>query len=173
MGKLAREGVNHHSRVVSDLAEQAYLSAGRLSQLALTAYNVGVPGTTVELTNAQMDELRALGALLARLSSEANAIQKNTTASLSKLDSTLTAIDEAWNTAFASSRAQPGEIQQTVGGYSVDVLRLSNEFAEEVVVLARQSMMLTREMRAHIAPFRLDQVQSSDMDLPMYTPGTR
>lgn len=173
MGRLAREGANHHSRVALDLAEQAYLSAGRLSQLALTAYNLGTPAATAEITNAQMDELRALGALLARLGTKANAIQQSTTASLSELDSTLSAIGEAWTAPTVSTSVRDGDTQQTVGGYSVDVLRISNEFAEEVVLLARQSMTLTREMRAHMAPFRLDQTQSSEMDLPMYTPGTR
>jgi methyl-accepting chemotaxis protein len=173
IGRIAREGVNHHSRVVLDLAEQAYLSAGRLSQLALTAYNVGSHGVTAEVTNAQMDELRALGELLSRLGTAANAIQKNTTASLRELDSELTAIDEAWSVAVTPGSAPLGESQQTVGGYSIDVLKLSNEFADEVVALARQSMTLTLEMRAHMAPFRLDQVPNGDMDLPMYTPGTR
>lgn len=171
LGKIAREGVNHRSRLVLDLAEQAYLSAGRLTQLALTAYNQGAPLATAATTNAQMDELRALGALLSRLGAEASAIQKNATTGLNELDTTLHAINEAWNASAAMPRADDG--QQQVGGYSLDVLKLSNEFAEEVVALARQTMMLTRELRSHMEPFRLDQVQGSDVDLPMYTPGTR
>ena len=119
-----------------------------------------------------MDELRALGALLSRLGAEAGAIQKNATAGLSELDTTLHVIDEAWNTSVATANAGANATQQQVGGYSLDVLKLSNEFAEEVVALARQTMMLTRELRAHMAPFRFDQTQGSDADLPMYVPGT-
>lgn len=172
LGRIAREGVNYRARSVLDLAEQAYLSAGRLSQLTMTTYTMGAPGATAEVTRAQMDELRALGALLARLGAEANAIQKNTTTGLNELDTTLNAIDQAWNAPTAPAREEPARVQPDMNGYSIDMLKLSNEFADEMVALARQTMMLTREMRAHIAPFRLDQVPENEVDLPLYAPGT-
>lgn len=178
LGKIAREGVNYHARAVLDLAEQAYLSAGRVTQLAVTAYNVGAPGATPSVTQAQMDELRTLGVLITRLGSEANAIQKNAVAGLSELDSTLSAIDDAWNAPRAANAevvfpgpqaAQP--VQQVGSESSVDVLKLSHDFAEEVVALSQQMMILTREMRAHMVQFRLDP-SGREMDVPMYTPGT-
>jgi methyl-accepting chemotaxis protein len=172
LGKIAREGANYHARSVLDLAEQAYLSAGRLSQLALTAYNLGVPGATAAITRAQMNELHALGTLLSHLGAEANAIQKNTTAGLSEFDAVLKAIDEAWSIPTSAFVVDEVDAQQATSGYSFDLLRLSSEFANEVATLARQTMLLTREMRAHVAPFRLDQTQGSEIDLPLYTPGT-
>ena len=172
LGKIAREGANYHSRSVLDLAEQAYLSAGRLSQLTLSAYNMGVPGATAEITRVHMVELHALGTVLARLGTEANAIQKNTTAGLSELDATLNAIDEALSTPALVAFTNPLETQSSSGGYSFELLRLSSDFANEVATLARQTMLLTREMRAHVAPFRLDQTQGGEIDLPLYRPGT-
>lgn len=174
LGKIAREGANYHARSVLDLAEQAYLSAGRLSQLSMTAYNLGAPGATAEITRAQMNELHALGSLLAQLGTEANAIQKNTTAGLNELDATLSAIDEAWAAPAIPSFTNPVDTQPAVSNYSFDLLRLSTDFANEVATLARQTMLLTREMRTHVAPFRLDQTQGNEgeIDLPLYTPGT-
>jgi methyl-accepting chemotaxis protein len=171
LGKIAREGVNQRSRSVLDLAEQAYLSAGRLSQLAMTAYNNGYPGVGAEVTHAQMDELRTLGALLSQLGTEAAAIQKNATFSLSELDATLTSIDEALKT---SMYADSAFTRQGVGGYSVEsLLQLSSEFAQEMVTLARQTMFLTRDMRGHVALFRLDQSPEDESEMSLYTPGTR
>lgn len=172
LGKIAREGANYHSRSVLDLAEQAYLSAGRLSQLAMTAYNLGVPGASAEITRAQMNELHALGTLLAQLGTEANAIQKNTTAGLTELDAALSAIDEARSVPASPSFTNPIDTQPSASTYSFDLLKLSSDFANEVATLARQTMLLTREMRTHVAPFRLDQTQGSEIDLPLYTPGT-
>jgi methyl-accepting chemotaxis protein len=171
LGKIAREGVNQRSRSVFDLAEQAYLSAGRLSQLTMTTFNNGFPGVGAEAMHAQIDELRTLGTLLSQLGAEAAAIQKNATLGLSELDETLTNIDE---TLRASAYAEPNIARQDVGGYSVEsLLRLSSEFAQEMVTLARQSMFLTRDMRGHVALFRLDQAQAAEAEMSLYTPGTR
>lgn len=119
-----------------------------------------------------MEELRTLGSLLSRLGTEANAIQKNTTTGLSELDATLKAVGEAWDATASASSTGPASGQQAVDGHTLDLLRLSSDFAQDLATLARQTMLLARDMRAHVAPFRLDPAQGGEIDLPLYTPGT-
>src|SRR5262249_46731910 len=86
---FAEEGASGHARATVDLAEQAYLSAGRLSQITLSAMTQRPTGYTEQVVQAQMEELRTLGKLLVRLGEEARAVQVGNAEQVAELDAVL------------------------------------------------------------------------------------
>jgi hypothetical protein len=153
--QVAREGANHHSRAALDFAEQAYLSAGQINQLAVTAHTAlaqrNVRGID-EALRRQMEELQTLGTLLAQVGAAAQAIQRNTTTRLADLDMVLQEVAQVARTVGAP--VQPGAAPASVAQYD-ELHRLTSTFAHDVMLLARQTLAVAQELRAGAAPFRL------------------
>lgn len=168
--QMAREGANHHARNVLDMAEQAYISAGRVSQLSMSLANQRSGGRD-EIMRGQMDELRTLGGLLARLGSEAHAIQRNTGVGLAELDATLDQLSRTSQTLPLPRMGLSSSAPAMGSANLMDLVRLSSGFAQDVAALARQMMIINQEMRSGVAPFRLDANDASS-NSTLYAPGT-
>lgn len=168
--EVARTGANYHARTVLDLAERAYLSAGRLNELLASPVRHGMYAANDTTTQALLEELRALTALLQRLGAEAHAILKTTGSRLGELDRALEAIPAA---------AQGTSITQGVGAPSSplmsattvsqvhDLVRLVNGFTQDVTAMARQVLGVTQELRAGLVPFRLEAGDAADRGEPV------
>jgi methyl-accepting chemotaxis protein len=72
--QIAQDGSLAHARAVLDLSEQAYLSAGRVSQVAFAATQQR-DLDDARTAQRQLEELHALGEILRRLGVEARATQ--------------------------------------------------------------------------------------------------
>ena len=172
--QVAREGVNQHARAALDLAEQAYLSAGRLSQLVVSLANQRMSGSGGESVDAliqgQMEELRALGALLARLGNEAHILQRGTGSSLKEIDTLLEQIGRTAREAPQLRLGATGSAQAGGATQVYELVRLASGFAQDVASLARQIAAITQEMRSGVAPFRLENTE--DDTSMLYAPGT-
>jgi hypothetical protein len=165
---MARDGFSQQTGALFDLAEQAYLSAGRLSQQATSAVQQGVLSPTDRYVLAQMAELRHLGEVLARLGYAAQDAQRQSGASMGELDGLLDRIAQAAAPSAgpapsAASGAPPGVQTQ-------EVTRLASGFAQDIAALCRQLMHITNEMRDGLAPFRLEAETAEGATL--YAPGT-
>lgn len=170
--QMAREGVNQHARATLDLAEQAYLSAGRLSQLVMSQANQRPSGSEPlnALIQGEMEELRTLGALLAQLGNEAHILQKDSGGNLKELDRLLEEIARTSREALQARGGSPAQIPTMGTAQVFEMVRLSSGFAQDVASLARQIATITQEMRSGVTPFRLE---SSEEDTStLYTPGT-
>ncbi len=93
--EMARDGAYQQAHTALDLAEHAYLSAGRLSQPITSAVQQGMLGPGDRFLQAQMAELRTLGDLLTRLGYASQAMQKYSGTQLGELDATLDQIASA------------------------------------------------------------------------------
>lgn len=170
--QMAREGASQHARASLDLAEQAYLSAGRLSQLVMALANQRTSGSEAmdALIQGQMEELRTLGTLLARLGNEAHTLQVGAGSGLKELDAVLEQIGRTAREAPQVRGGSPGSAPAMGTAQVFELVRLSSGFAQDVAALARQIAAITQEMRSGVAPFRLE---NSDEDTSMlYAPGT-
>lgn len=173
--QVAREGASQQARTTLDLAEQAYLSAGRLSQLVMSLANQRTSGgeSVDALIQGQIEELRTLGTLLARLGNEAHSLQKGAGSTLQELDGLLEQIGRAAREApqTRGSIAGLASTAPTMGTTQVfELVRLSSGFAQDVASLARQIATITQEMRSGVAPFRLEN-REEDTSM-LYAPGT-
>jgi HAMP domain-containing protein len=170
--RIAREGANYHSRAVLDFAEQAYISAGRLSQLVMSAHTAleqRSVNTMHQALRLQMEELRTLGTLLTQVGAEAHAIQKNTTTGLADLDASLEHLSAvAAEASVIRSSGLPSAPTMT-NEQVIELVRLSSAFARDVAKMARQINIIAQEVRAGVTPFRL---AKGDEESTLYAPGT-
>jgi methyl-accepting chemotaxis protein len=175
--RIAREGAGGHSKELHDYAEQSYLSAGRISQLAMsamTALEQRSAGTIEQALYAQLAELRTLGALLAQIGVAAQAIQQSSTRQLSDLDATLESIltlaaeSSPGPSMVSPSTAVPPSVSASLP--PAELARVAEGFARDVAQMARQISILTQELRTGVLPFRLDPGGDDGGDL--YAPGT-
>jgi methyl-accepting chemotaxis protein len=174
--QVAQEGAGAHARNVLDFAEQAYLSAGRVSQLALSMLQQQQSAATSGAsTGVLVDELRTLGTLLTRLAAEAQAVRAGSGTLLAEVDSGLVRLTSAvpsWTAQAAG--AGPAALPQSAGSPSsaqvADFIRLADGFARDIATLARQISAITQEMRTGLVPFRLSPQDYADT--PLYAPGT-
>ena len=180
---VARSGANHHARAVLDLSEQAYIAAGRLSELiASPARQAASTPVDAAFTPAILSELRTLGSLLQRVGIEANSIQQNTSVKLAELDGTLADIPTVLQTATRSPEIS-SSAASTVSAASftatatatqmLDLVRLASTFAQDASSMARQVIGITDELRAGLLPFRLEAASPTERGEPaLYAPGT-
>jgi HAMP domain-containing protein len=175
--RIARDGAGGHSKELHDYAEQSYLSAGRISQLAMSAMNAleqRSARTIEQALYAQLAELRTLGALLAQIGGAAQSIQQNSTRQLADLDATLEsilalAVDSSLEpSAVSASSPLPPNVSASLS--PGELQRLAEAFARDVAQMARQVNVLTQELRSGVLPFRLDATVEEGSDL--YVPGT-
>lgn len=180
---VARSGANHHARAVLDLSEQAYIAAGRLSELIASptrqATSTPADALASALTPAILSELRTLGSLLQRVGIEANAIQQNTGVKLAELDGTLAEIPAALQSAARPSEGAGFSASSTPSAPAMtstqmlDLVRLSSTFAQDAASMARQVIGITDELRAGLLPFRLEAASPTERGEPaLYAPGT-
>jgi methyl-accepting chemotaxis protein len=175
--RIARDGAGGHSKELHDYAEQSYLSAGRISQLAMSAMNAleqRSASTIEQALYAQLAELRTLGALLAQIGVAAQSIQHNSTRQLADLDATLEsifalAVDSSPEPSVVSS-STPLSPNVSASLPPAELARLAEGFARDVAQMARQVNALTQELRTGVLPFRLDPTAPEGGDL--YAPGT-
>src|SRR5262249_20303257 len=151
-----------------DLAEQAYLSAGRLSQMALSSTTRGPDAYADWMVQTQMEELRTLGTLLMRLGEESRAIQAGGAERLTELHG---ALDRLASVAQVSATSSfPGVHGGSPGAAQQDMIRLATVFANDLATLARQAATVTHEMREGLATFRLE--GGAPQGPALYAPGT-
>jgi methyl-accepting chemotaxis protein len=154
--QLARAGANYHARAVLDLAERAYSSAERLSQITVTIAKQQQSYGMDELVRAQMDEVRTLGAVLTQMGTEAYGIQQNTGTKLSELDAVLARLSLAPHAPSYPASGTPSSTPSMAGAALYDIVRLSNGFAQDIATLTRQKLVVTSELRSGLAPYRLE-----------------
>jgi methyl-accepting chemotaxis protein len=175
--RIAQEGTGGYSKELHDYAEQSYLSAGRISQLAMSAMNALEQRSASSIEQAlyaQLAELRTLGTLLAQIGVAAQAIQHNSTRQLADLDATLESIlalaaDDSPEPSMVSS-STPLSPGMSASLPPAELARLAEVFARDVAQMARQVSILTQELRTGVLPFRLDPTGDDGGDL--YVPGT-
>jgi len=148
---IASEEAPARTALVLDLAEQAYVSAGRLSQVALRAITQRLDTYVEQVVQTQMQELRILGNLLARLGSEAQALQATDTGRLAELDAVLARLEAAVNAGAVSAPSGAATVAASWDGQLQDMLRLSTAFARDMATVARQVVTLTEEIDARRA----------------------
>jgi hypothetical protein len=175
--RIAREGAGGYSKELHDYAEQSYLSAGRISQLAMSAMNAleqRSASTIEQALYAQLAELRTLGALLSQIGVAAQAIHHNSSRQLADLDATLESIFalavESGSEASVISTSTPISPHVSPAVPPAELARMAEAFAREVAQMARQVNLLTQELRTGVLPFRLDPTAPESADL--YAPGT-
>jgi methyl-accepting chemotaxis protein len=177
--QIAREGAGSHARAVLDVAEQAYLSAGRVSQLAVASLQEPLPGVRNAQASALMDELRTLGMLLTRLGTEANAFLGSSSTLLADLDGRLAQMAASEpprpgpsfvSTAAAAAATGPRPAGFAAAAQVADLARLADVFAREVATLTHQLSTITQELRTGLSPFRLS--PQDQRDAALYAPGT-
>jgi hypothetical protein len=169
--QFAMEGSTAHARMVLDLAEQAYLSAGRVSQLALAATQQQPIQYSEQSVRLQLEELHTLGEILQRLGIEARATQNTGGERIAQIGA---ALDRA------SSAVRDGSVRETVNSYGgspnpsgmsgQDLGRLASTFARDVATLSRQIMVITQELRAGLTSFRIE--AGAQPDPALYPPGS-
>jgi methyl-accepting chemotaxis protein len=167
---VAAEGTSSHARAALDLAEQAYLSAGRLSQIALSAMAQRPSGYTEQVVRAQMNELRTLGKLLVQLGEEARAVQGAGAERLAELDATLDRLASSGHGGASGSYAALSS-SPLGDGQGAEMTRLAIVFANDVSTLARHVATVTQEMRAGLSKFRLE--GGAQQAPTLYAPGAR
>jgi hypothetical protein len=166
--QLAREGSVSHARATLDLAEQAYLSAGRVSQMALAAAQRQPAEYGEQVTQLQLEELHTLGEILRQLGAEARATQNTGGERIAAIDVALER---------AGSAVRDGSAREVVGAYgsspslsAQDFGRLASTFAQDVSTLSRQVMVITQELRAGLTVFRME--SGGQPDPTLYPPGS-
>ena len=169
--QLAEEGSAAHARAVLDLAEQAYLSAGRVSQMALAATQRQLTEYGEQTAQLQLEELHTLGEILRRLGAEARATQSTGGERLAQIDAALERVGVA---------VREGSAREIVGAYGSspnpgsvsgqDLGRLASTFAQEVSTLSRQITVITQELRAGLTAFRIE--SGGQHETTLYPPGS-
>jgi methyl-accepting chemotaxis protein len=163
---LGREGGYQQAHTIYELAEQAYLAAGRLAQLISQSAQGTSPGVADERgTQAQLAELRGLSEVLSQLGFAAQAARQQTGTGFSDLEA---ALDQIGSLAVrqVSREAAPqwlGGAPNHPGTPPVDLARLSAAFANDVAALARQILNISVEMREGLTPFRLEAGSAGEM----------
>lgn len=158
--EVATTGSQQHARAVLDLAEQAYLSAGRLNHLITSAMSERPVGSDDRAMRAQVSEVRTLSSILARLGADAQAVQKSSGTRLLELDA---ALDRLAVAVGSGSVLPAGAPLGTIGSAQADdLVRLAGAFAQDVAALARQTLIITQEMRTSLSPFRLEAGEQGD-----------
>jgi methyl-accepting chemotaxis protein len=173
--QIAQEGASAHARNVLDFTEQAYLSAGRVSQLALGMLQQQSAAPSGASTGVLVDELRTLGTLLTRLAAEAQAVRSGSGTLLAEVDNGLVRLTSAvpsWTVqnAGAGPTVSPQVVSSPSSAQVADFIRLADGFARDIATLARQISAITQEMRTGLLPFRLSPQDYTDTSL--YAPGT-
>ncbi|HEX9068549.1 MAG TPA: methyl-accepting chemotaxis protein [Ktedonobacterales bacterium] len=159
---IAREGAGSHARTAFDAAEQAYLSAGRLSQLALSLDTQRKDAYSAHLVSAQIEELRTLGGLLTRVGHATQAVQQHSAMRLTELDSALDRISTVKLGGATDPALPPGAARP-------DISRAALVYAQDIATQAREVMSLMQDMRANLATFRLE--GGAPQGTMLYTPG--
>jgi methyl-accepting chemotaxis protein len=135
----------------SQLCQQVL--AGQLSRSATPDHNI-------------IQGVRSLEGLIGYLTTIVQSFQKNTARDLAEVYSNINQL------AATASSASVQNIQNTTGAsigltltQAQELARLSEGFAREVTGLAQSLHRITEEMRASLAPFRLEVTQSSQPSL--------
>jgi methyl-accepting chemotaxis protein len=169
--QLAEEGSAAHARAVLDLAEQAYLSAGRVSQMALATTQRQLTEYGEQTAQLQLEELHMLGEILRRLGAEARATQRTGGERLAQIDAALERVGIA---------VREGSAREIVGAYNSspnpgsvsgqDLGQLASTFAQEVSALSRQIKVIAQELRAGLTAYRIE--SSGQHEPTLYPPGS-
>lgn len=148
-------GTTGRAETILDLAEKAHLSARRLNQLVANGFSQLSQGRENGNVRAQIEELRTLGEVLARLGSEA---QMALPASGEQGGALVEAIDRLGALARSGPSSALG-LQAAAGDPAAQVMelvRLIQTFAQEADALARHFGNISRELRDGLGSFRLD-----------------
>jgi hypothetical protein len=153
---LTRDGAYQQAHTVYELAEQAYLAAGRLAQLITQA----APGERA--IQAQLAELRTLSEVLSQLGYAAQGARQQTGAQVGALESALDQIGTLAVRTVARD-VSPAWLGAAPGTPPVDLARLSGAFATDVAALAQQILHISSEMREGMTNFRFETGPGGEM----------
>ncbi|HEX8982255.1 MAG TPA: HAMP domain-containing protein [Ktedonobacterales bacterium] len=139
-----------------ELAEQAYLSLVRLTQLLqrLPRVQVEASGVSDEITQ----EVRTLDSILHEVGREAYTMNQTAPESLSALREAVATVERSASSgpfnggpANALLRKAPASDSQVY-----EFVRVATDFAQETSALARQLLVVAQEMQVSVTPFQLD-----------------
>lgn len=156
--RLVNEGVTQRARVTLEMAEQAYLSLGRLSQLTQTLTGLREPDATRQMAERLAQELRFLDGVLQRLGGAAYTLLDDETQTVERLRETLSAANQMASSPLAHPPLAPlppggRELREA---HTYEFAQLASGYAQEVSAFARQMLVIAQEMRVNVAPFQLD-----------------
>lgn len=159
--QLSGAGIAESMRALQPLMAQASTSMGRLNRSVGAQADTRVRQTAngENIAQAHLQELRTLGIVLARISSELQKIEKYTGQGFFELDTDLSRITTSireLNTKPTTSTT-PEEVKEAMQ----ELARPGAEFSSEVTVLARHLAALAKELRTGIISFQLDAADSS------------
>jgi methyl-accepting chemotaxis protein len=152
--KATAKGTAGRAEVMLDLAQKAHLSARRLYQLADSVISQLPQGADGGLAHIQIEELRILGGILARLGAEAQAALTTGDVTGSTL---VEAVDRLGVLARSGASGTLGAqaVEGDLDGQVSELVRLIQNFAQDADALARHLGYITSDLRDGLASFRL------------------
>ncbi len=150
---LAQEGSVAPMRTILEAAEEAYLSSSRFKQLLTGLREARSADTVVHLTQLMVQELASFDAAIHRIGNEAYVAQQRTSGGLQQVSAALEQIAVPSQPIIAA-----GNVSLSPAAHA-DVVRTAAGFAQEVGALSQELQIIIQEMRASIAPFRVEEVE--------------
>ena len=153
---LAQEGSVAPMRNILEAAEEAYLSSSRFKQLIAGLREARSADTVVHLTQLMAQELASFDAAIHRIGNQAYTAQQRTSGSLQQVGIALDQI-------ASSSQPLTAGWQENVSlspAAHADLAHTATGFAQEVGALSQELQIIIQEMRASIAPFRVEEAEA-------------
>ena len=151
INKLASTDAGARAQEALDVAQQAYLSRGRLTQLTQEVAKPQPGGSPARLTDAMIDELRLLERLLRELGRDVYAMRLTSDATIQEMREALTELAVAPQVGAAYELSEVATESQLF-----EFIHLASSFAQETTTLARQSLVVAEDMRVSVTPFQYD-----------------
>jgi methyl-accepting chemotaxis protein len=144
-----------------DVAQQAYLSGGRLMQLTQMVAQPNERLSSQQVAEAMIDELRRLEAHLKQLGHTAIAMRSNNDGIIQEMRDALAQLASS-PTYHTSNPGASGPERVVISDVQFfEFIHLATSFAQESTALARQSLVVAEDMRASVSPFQYDYDQPS------------
>lgn len=152
ISRLTTNDASARAQEALDVAQQAYLSGGRLTQLTQAVARLEPGVAPAQVADAMLDELRRLEKLLQRLGRDVFVMRKATDGTVEEMREAL-----ARMTVAPVVSAPPAMVAGAAAdGQLFEFIHLASSFAQETTSLARQSLVVAEEMRASVSPFQYD-----------------
>jgi methyl-accepting chemotaxis protein len=157
ISNLASADAGARAQEAFDVAQQAYLSGGRLMQLTQVVAKPDPRLTSAQVVDAMMDELRRLETLLKQLGRTVYAMRAANDTIAQEMRDALTQLAAAPAISAPPAGAPGVERMAMPDTQLFEFIHLASTFAQETTALARQSLVVAEEMRVSVAPFQYDQ----------------
>lgn len=154
--RLTGEEFLGRSRRAIELAEQAYLSLGRLIQLLERLPRAGVEASGVR--DELMKEIRTLDMTLQGVGHETYTLNQSAPETLNALRDALVTVEAALDSGELVAATPMGYARGAAAQDTqvYEFVRLASGFAQEMSASARQLAVVAQEMRVNVTPFQLD-----------------